>query len=146
MLTKLWRILFDFATTTLGAAIISGLVFFSYGTLRAERKVNAAWGLKVAQAAVEAEKARLRRDAIIKAEIEVSVAGRVKRLEIEAADLNDKVTKYEQVLSQRGVNAACVLDSNDERSLQYRNPNGGSGSKPPRRLRIPLHSGSRAAG
>lgn len=122
LLGTIWKGFCDFISTPIGAALIAGLVMYGIGDLHGHRVTNAAWQTKWDTAEVEAEKARLARDADIKAKVEADANQRLAPLVMRKAQLESKVKAYEdEQAKQVAVGNACapeLTDGGDARWLR----------------------------
>ena len=107
----------NFATTAIGAALIAGSVMFVVGDIHGHRVVNTEWAASEAAATAANERARLARDAFVKAKIEADANERLATITAHANELELKVTQYEALLAHAPLDQSCILNSDDERGL-----------------------------
>jgi sensor domain CHASE-containing protein len=104
-----------FASTTFGAALITGAVVFAYTDLHVHHTVNTQWVLKEKAERLAAEQARVKRDADIKAQLEAQVAQSIEGLQSLNSELEGKVRVYEARIRNT---PACTLSADDVSSLR----------------------------
>jgi hypothetical protein len=118
----------NFATTAIGAALIAGSVMFTVGDIHGHRVVKTEWVAAEAAATAANERARLLRDAFVKAKIEADANERLATITAHASLLELKVTQYEALLAHAPFDRSCILSSDDERRL----PNYNGSARSPR--------------
>lgn len=125
LLGSAWKGFCDFISTPIGAALIAGLVMYGIGDAHGHRVTNTAWQTKWSNAEADAEKARVKRDADIKAKVEAdanqrlaALAERKDKLEQQVQEYEDDQAKQRAVGNYKPSPCACDTDSSDARWLR----------------------------
>ena len=119
---KLWKGFCELINTPVGAAVVAGVLMFGVGTAHEYRKVNAAWQLKWDQGVAEARAQVVKRDALVKAQIQAEADQKIAALTERKDELERQVKAYEddqtkQAAANKGPCAPELTDDGDARWL-----------------------------
>jgi hypothetical protein len=126
LLGTVWKGFCDFISTPIGAALIAGLIMCGVGDAHGYRVTNAAWQTKWSDAEAAAEKARIKRDADIKAKVEADANQRLAAVAARKTQLEQMVQAYEDDEARQAAvgnydkarRCSCVTDGSDARWLR----------------------------
>jgi hypothetical protein len=125
LLGTVWKGFCDFIATPVGAALVAGVIMLGVGDLHGHRVEKAHWVAKWNAAEAAAEKARLKRDADIKAKVEAdantrlaAIAARKDQLEKMVKDYEDAEATQAAVGNFKTVPCPCRTDRSDAEWLR----------------------------